>query len=50
VRVLGGSLKFGTDDKTIELSESKMVTLHKGLEHSLEALENCTFLLTIANF
>jgi len=50
VQVLSGSLKFGTDDKTIELSKSKMVTLHKGLEHSVEALENCTFLLTIADF
>lgn len=48
VQVLRGSIKFTTDDRAVELSEGKMVTLHKGLYHRVEALENCLFLLTIA--
>lgn len=48
VQVLQGSVKFVTDNRMVELSEGKMVTLHKGLRHRVEALENRAFLLTIA--
>lgn len=48
VHVLKGTMKFGTDTNETELSEGEIVTLHKGVMHSVEALKKCVFLLTVA--
>jgi len=36
------------DDRTEELKEGDLLTLDRGLEHDVEALEESAFLLTIA--
>lgn len=48
VHVLEGAMNFSTDDKTVELTAGKMVTLHKGVAHIVTALKKCVFLLTVA--
>jgi len=48
VQVLKGKMNFITDERTVELEEGMMVTLHKGKPHSVAALKETVFLLTIA--
>ena len=48
VHVLDGRINFITDERTEELSKGQMVTLHKGISHSVAALKKSVFLLTIA--
>ena len=48
LQVLDGHINFITEDRTEELTKGKMVTLHKGINHSVAALEKSVFLLTIA--
>lgn len=48
VHVLDGRINFITDDRTEELTNGQMVTLHKGISHSIAALKKSVFLLTIA--
>ncbi len=48
VQVLEGKIQFVSDEGTAELSQGMMVTLHKGIEHSVKAVEKSVFLLTIA--
>lgn len=49
ILVMQGILQVETDERTVELTEGKMVTMHKEMRHSVKALETCAFLLTIAD-
>lgn len=49
ILVMQGILQVETDDRTVELTEGKMVTMHKEMRHGVKALETCAFLLTIAD-
>ena len=48
VQVLEGSLHFGTDAEKVQLTQGQLVTLHERIPHSVLALEESTFLLTLA--
>ncbi len=48
VQVLEGEIVFGTAEKTANLTEGQMVTLHKGVPHSVFAKKESTFLLTLS--
>ncbi|MEP6846134.1 MAG: cupin domain-containing protein [Panacibacter sp.] len=48
VQVLEGRMAFTTDSQTAELCKGQMLTLHDGIPHSVTAIEETTFLLTLA--
>ena len=48
VQVLEGEINFTTDDKEVTLKEGEMLALHRGLHHSVEAVKESVFLLTIS--
>ncbi len=47
VHVKEGLIKFSTDEQSVELSAGQMIVLHEGIPHSVQALEESTFLLTL---
>lgn len=47
LQVLDGKINFVYDEKTVELSGGEMVALHKGLPHSVQAIKESVFLLTL---
>lgn len=47
LQVLEGKIKFTTDEKTVTLKEGEILALHKGLHHSVEAVKESVFLLTL---
>lgn len=47
VQVLEGKLKFHTQDDPVVLAKREMLTLQEHIRHSVEALEETAFLLTI---
>ena len=47
VQVLEGQIKFTTDIKTVELSKGQMLALHARIPHSVVAIEETVFLLTL---
>ncbi len=48
VQVLDGDIKFKTDKQAAELGKGEMLTLHAGITHSVYALTDSVFLLTVA--
>lgn len=48
VHVLDGKIKFSTDSEEMEMGPGRMVTLHKGIPHTVKGLKESVFLLTIA--
>lgn len=48
VHVLEGAINFITDERTVEITEGKMVTLHTRIPHTVAALKETVFLLTMA--
>lgn len=48
VQVLQGKLRFGTEAESVQLEKGEMVALHKGIPHSVLAMEESMFLLTLA--
>lgn len=48
VQVLEGRILFGTAEESIQLKKGQMVTLHERIPHSVLALEESIFLLTLA--
>jgi quercetin dioxygenase-like cupin family protein len=48
VQVLEGKMKFNTDNRSVELKEGQMLVLHERIPHSVLAVEECFFLLTLA--
>lgn len=47
VQVLKGQMQFNTDQQSIELSKGKMLALHERLPHSILAIKETIFLLTL---
>ena len=47
VQVLVGRIRFGTENTSISLNTGQMVTLHEKISHSVLALEDSMFLLTL---
>jgi quercetin dioxygenase-like cupin family protein len=48
VQVLEGEIEFTTDEQSVMLKKEQMIALHKGLPHSVTALKESVFLLTLA--
>lgn len=49
VQVLEGQISFKTDDQSVSLDKGQVLTLHEGIAHSVEAISEAVFLLTVAN-
>jgi len=47
VQVLEGRLRFGTANESVQLEKGQLVTLHERIPHSVLALEESLFLLTL---
>ncbi len=47
VQVLEGEITFSTDDQSVVLKMGQMIALHKGLPHSVKAIKESVFLLTL---
>jgi quercetin dioxygenase-like cupin family protein len=48
VQVLEGKINFITDGQSVELEKGQMIALHKGEPHSVAAIKESVFLLTLA--
>ena len=48
VQALEGHLRFRTDSHDEALGQGVLLTLHPGIPHALEAIDECAYLLTIA--
>ena len=48
VQVLDGQLLFRTAEQTAELTQGQLLTLHAGIPHSVLAVTEAAFLLTLA--
>ena len=48
VQVLDGQLTFRTAEQTTELAQGQLLTLHAGIPHSVRAITEAAFLLTLA--
>lgn len=49
LQLLEGDSEFRTINKTVELKQGNLLTLHENIEHSLVAISETIFLLTIGN-
>ncbi len=47
VQVIDGRMKFTADNRSVELDKGQMLALHKGIPHSVEAIDETIFLLTL---
>ncbi len=47
VQVIDGKMKFNADNRSVELNTGQMLALHKGIPHSVLAIEETIFLLTL---
>lgn len=47
VQVLEGKMQFNTDLQSVELSKGKMLALHERIPHTVLAIEETIFLLTL---
>ena len=47
LQVLEGQLQFNTDTQSVELNKGQMLTLHERIPHSVRAIKETTFLLTL---
>jgi quercetin dioxygenase-like cupin family protein len=47
VQVIDGRMKFNADNRSVELNTGEMLALHKGIPHSVLAIEETIFLLTL---
>ena len=47
LQVLEGQIKFTTADKSVELSKGLMLVLHQSIPHSVLAIKETIFLLTL---
>jgi quercetin dioxygenase-like cupin family protein len=48
VQILEGKLTFRTEAQAVTLSKGHLLTLHAGIPHTMEAIEETAFLLTLA--
>ena len=49
VQVIEGEIKFSTDSESINLKTGQMLALHSFIEHSVLAVEETFFLLTVTS-
>jgi quercetin dioxygenase-like cupin family protein len=49
VQVLEGQMQFNTDGKSVELCEGQMLALHESIPHSMLAVKETIFLLTLTS-
>lgn len=49
VHCIEGQLKFNTDNESVTLQSGEMLYLQENIRHSVEAIEESSFLLTIAH-
>jgi len=49
LQLLEGNSEFRADNKTVTLKQGHLLTLHENIEHSLVAITETIFLLTIGN-
>jgi quercetin dioxygenase-like cupin family protein len=47
LQVLEGKIQFTTEEQSVELNGGQLLTLHKGIPHSVLAKEETIFLLTL---
>jgi len=47
VQVLEGEIFFSTDTQSVLMKKGDMIALHKGLAHSVKAIKESVFLLTL---
>jgi quercetin dioxygenase-like cupin family protein len=47
VQVLEGQIEFNTDQQSVELGKGQMLALHERIPHSVKALRETIFLLTL---
>jgi quercetin dioxygenase-like cupin family protein len=47
VQVLEGQLQFNTDRQSLELNKGQMLALHERIPHSVKAIQESIFLLTL---
>jgi quercetin dioxygenase-like cupin family protein len=47
VQVLEGEIIFSTDDQPVVIRKGQMIALHKGIPHSVKAIKESVFLLTL---
>jgi quercetin dioxygenase-like cupin family protein len=47
VEVPEGELIFSSDDQSVVIIKGQMIALHKGLPHSVKAIKESVFLLTL---
>lgn len=47
VQVLEGEINFITDEQQVVLKKNQMISLHKGIAHSVAAIKESVFLLTL---
>ncbi|MCP2045511.1 cupin domain-containing protein [Pontibacter sp. HSC-36F09] len=48
VQVVEGRIRFITEEQSVELAKGQMLTLQAHVRHSVEALEEAAFLLTVS--
>ena len=48
VQVIEGQIQFNTDKQSVELSKGQMLALHEQIPHSVKAVKETIFLLTLA--
>lgn len=47
LQVLEGEINFSAEDRSVIVKEGQMIALHKGLPHSVVAIKESVFLLTL---
>jgi quercetin dioxygenase-like cupin family protein len=47
VQILEGEIIFSTDGQSVVIKKGQMIALHKGLPHSIKAIKESVFLLTL---
>lgn len=50
VQVLDGEIQFNAADNSVSLKKGEMIALHRGIPHSVAAVKESVFLLTLADF
>jgi quercetin dioxygenase-like cupin family protein len=50
VQVLDGEINFNTEDHSVVLKQEEMIALHRNVPHSVAAIKESVFLLTVTDF
>jgi quercetin dioxygenase-like cupin family protein len=50
VQVLDGEINFNTEDHSVALRKDEMIALHRNVPHSVAAIKESVFLLTVTDF